>query len=151
MKKEHTVDLTCSFCGSHQREVKKLIAGPKVFICDACIGLCNDIIAEEHARQASAEPETVRMKIGRLLQDEATATDELRACAHLGAEVPDGVMQAIWSLVAASEAVRTSVQRWSLPPEELVTMPAVPAWLEPALGRLTRIEELAHALRVAAR
>lgn len=40
-------DLTCSFCGKSQNEVKKLIAGPQVFICDECIGLCNDIIAEE--------------------------------------------------------------------------------------------------------
>src|ERR1700755_216053 len=39
--------LTCSFCGKAQKEVKKLIAGPTVYICDECIGLCNDIIAEE--------------------------------------------------------------------------------------------------------
>ena len=39
--------LTCSFCGKSQREVKKLIAGPTVYICDECIELCNDIIAEE--------------------------------------------------------------------------------------------------------
>jgi len=39
--------LTCSFCGKSQKEVKKLIAGPTVYICDECIGLCNDIIAEE--------------------------------------------------------------------------------------------------------
>jgi ATP-dependent Clp protease ATP-binding subunit ClpX len=40
-------NLTCSFCGKSQKEVKKLIAGPTVYICDECIGLCNDIIAEE--------------------------------------------------------------------------------------------------------
>ena len=39
--------LHCSFCGKNQREVKKLIAGPNVYICDECIQLCNDIIAEE--------------------------------------------------------------------------------------------------------
>ncbi|MEZ4742076.1 MAG: ATP-dependent Clp protease ATP-binding subunit ClpX [Bdellovibrionota bacterium] len=39
--------LHCSFCGKGQREVKKLIAGPNVYICDECIQLCNDIIAEE--------------------------------------------------------------------------------------------------------
>jgi len=38
---------TCSFCGKSQDEVRKLIAGPKVYICDECIDLCNDIIAEE--------------------------------------------------------------------------------------------------------
>ena len=40
-------NLTCSFCGKSQREVKKLIAGPTVYICDECIDLCNDIIREE--------------------------------------------------------------------------------------------------------
>ena len=40
-------NLQCSFCGKSQKEVKKLIAGPTVYICDECIALCNDIIAEE--------------------------------------------------------------------------------------------------------
>ena len=39
--------LYCSFCGKSQHEVKKLIAGPSVFICDKCIGLCNEIVHEE--------------------------------------------------------------------------------------------------------
>ena len=41
--------LYCSFCGKSQHEVRKLIAGPSVFICDECIELCNDIIREETA------------------------------------------------------------------------------------------------------
>ncbi|MDD9947102.1 MAG: ATP-dependent Clp protease ATP-binding subunit ClpX [Myxococcales bacterium] len=45
--------LQCSFCGKSQKEVKKLIAGPTVYICDECIGLCNDIIAEEVERDDS--------------------------------------------------------------------------------------------------
>jgi ATP-dependent Clp protease ATP-binding subunit ClpX len=43
--------LFCSFCGKSQEEVKKLVAGPSVYICDECIELCNDIIAEEHERE----------------------------------------------------------------------------------------------------
>lgn len=43
--------LRCSFCGKSQREVKKLIAGPGVYICDECIDLCNDIIIEEKDRE----------------------------------------------------------------------------------------------------
>ncbi len=46
-KRDHGGSLVCSFCGKNQKEVKKLIAGPTVYICDECIGLCNDIIAEE--------------------------------------------------------------------------------------------------------
>src|SRR6201999_1496752 len=41
--------LLCSFCGKSQRQVKKLIAGPGVYICDECIDLCNEIIDEELA------------------------------------------------------------------------------------------------------
>ncbi|MFA4875030.1 MAG: ATP-dependent Clp protease ATP-binding subunit ClpX [bacterium] len=44
------INLSCSFCGKNQREVRKLIAGPTVYICDECIELCNDIIAEENVR-----------------------------------------------------------------------------------------------------
>jgi ATP-dependent Clp protease ATP-binding subunit ClpX len=44
---DRTDTLICSFCGKSQEEVKKLIAGPTVYICDECIELCNDIIAEE--------------------------------------------------------------------------------------------------------
>ena len=47
IEKREGASLTCSFCGKAQKEVKKLIAGPTVYICDECIGLCNDIIAEE--------------------------------------------------------------------------------------------------------
>ena len=47
--------LCCSFCGKSQKEVKKLIAGPGVYICDECIELCNDIIAEEREREESTK------------------------------------------------------------------------------------------------
>src|SRR5256885_16839440 len=44
-------DLSCSFCGKGQREVGRLIAGPTVYICDECIRVCNDIIAEVAERE----------------------------------------------------------------------------------------------------
>lgn len=46
-RRDNSGSLVCSFCGKSQKEVKKLIAGPTVYICDECIALCNDIIAEE--------------------------------------------------------------------------------------------------------
>ncbi len=49
-KNKNIVVLNCSFCGKSQKEVKKLIAGPGVYICDECIGLCTDIITEEQAK-----------------------------------------------------------------------------------------------------
>ena len=46
--------LYCSFCGKSQHEVRKLIAGPSVFVCDECVELCNEIIREE-AEDVEAE------------------------------------------------------------------------------------------------
>ncbi len=47
---EKNKELNCSFCGKNQNEVKKLIAGPTVFICNECIGLCTDILREENSK-----------------------------------------------------------------------------------------------------
>ena len=55
-KRDDDSNLACSFCGKNQREVKKLIAGPTVYICDECIELCNDIIAEEYGQEEAAAP-----------------------------------------------------------------------------------------------
>ncbi|MCK6528850.1 ATP-dependent Clp protease ATP-binding subunit ClpX [Myxococcota bacterium] len=49
--RDENSNLCCSFCGKSQKEVRKLIAGPTVYICDECIELCNDIIAEEYERE----------------------------------------------------------------------------------------------------
>ena len=60
--------LFCSFCGKNQSEVKKLIAGPSVYICDECVSLCNDIIKEDLAEAcllytspSPRDPKTSRM------------------------------------------------------------------------------------------
>ncbi len=60
--KDTNQTLCCSFCGKSQKEVKKLIAGPTVYICDECIGLCNDIIAEEIDRE---EQKDTKLRIPR--------------------------------------------------------------------------------------
>lgn len=52
--------LYCSFCGKSQHEVRKLIAGPSVFICDECVDLCNDIIREE-VQEADSESATHKL------------------------------------------------------------------------------------------
>ena len=54
-------NLTCSFCGKSQEEVKKLIAGPAVYICDECIELCNDIIAEETRMDDAIGPDVKKL------------------------------------------------------------------------------------------
>lgn len=65
MAKDKTGDdsklLYCSFCGKSQNEVRKLIAGPSVFICDECVDLCNDIIREEI--QEASEPAREKLPV----------------------------------------------------------------------------------------
>lgn len=55
-------DLLCSFCGKNQDEIKKLIAGPSVNICDECIELCNDIMVEENEREATSRKKSTSPK-----------------------------------------------------------------------------------------
>ena len=61
-KQEADKKLFCSFCGKNQSEVKKLIAGPSVYICDECVSLCNDIIKEDLA-EASQDVEEDKLPI----------------------------------------------------------------------------------------
>jgi ATP-dependent Clp protease ATP-binding subunit ClpX len=49
--------LRCSFCNKSQDVVKKLIAGPKVYICDECVDICLTIIAEDKAAEVAVQPE----------------------------------------------------------------------------------------------
>ena len=58
-RNEEGTSLACSFCGKSQKEVRKLIAGPTVYICDECIELCNDIIAEEAGRDGETPQSSV--------------------------------------------------------------------------------------------
>ena len=74
MSEEQQVDkkLYCSFCGKNQSEVKKLIAGPSVYICDECVSLCNDIIKEDLAeanQESSDEKLPVPEEIKAILDD----------------------------------------------------------------------------------
>ena len=74
-------NLNCSFCGKSQKEVKKLIAGPTVYICDECIGLCNDIIAEEVEKDepyAGATPIPKPAEIKAILDDYVIGQDRAK-------------------------------------------------------------------------
>jgi ATP-dependent Clp protease ATP-binding subunit ClpX len=74
-------NLSCSFCGKSQKEVKKLIAGPTVYICNECIELCNDIIAEEVEKeepQAGAAPVPKPSEIKATLDDYVVGQDRAK-------------------------------------------------------------------------
>jgi ATP-dependent Clp protease ATP-binding subunit ClpX len=67
-KDDHNDNLFCSFCGKNQKEVKKLIAGPAVYICDECIQLCSEIIEEETEKEAGEfaglmSPKEIKVKL----------------------------------------------------------------------------------------
>lgn len=70
-KKNDEQVLRCSFCGKAQDEVKKLIAGPMVYICDECVGLCNEIIDEDTQSAARGESKKLPtpMEIKKFLDD----------------------------------------------------------------------------------
>ena len=65
-KKDENDNLFCSFCGKNQSEVRKLIAGPAVYICDECIQLCSEIIEEESEKEAK---DTDRILVPREIKD----------------------------------------------------------------------------------
>jgi ATP-dependent Clp protease ATP-binding subunit ClpX len=78
---ESNGNLCCSFCGKSQKEVKKLIAGPTVYICDECIALCNDIIAEEVEKDepsTGADPTPKPAEIKAILDDYVVGQDRAK-------------------------------------------------------------------------
>ncbi|MEJ2680166.1 MAG: ATP-dependent protease ATP-binding subunit ClpX [Gammaproteobacteria bacterium] len=73
--------LYCSFCGKSQHEVRKLIAGPSVFICDECVDLCNDIIREEVQEESvdtTSDRLPVPMEIKNILDDYVIGQDRAK-------------------------------------------------------------------------
>ena len=67
--------LRCSFCGKSKESVKKFISGPSVYICNECISLCNEILAEEEERESqdSAVPSLTPAEIKEVLESHGLA------------------------------------------------------------------------------
>jgi ATP-dependent protease Clp ATPase subunit len=60
---EDTSEIRCAFCGRNQIEVKKLISGPSVYICDACVGICTRILEQNHENDSENHHNLVPMSI----------------------------------------------------------------------------------------
>ncbi len=79
--------LRCSFCGKSQHEVVRLVAGPGVYICNECVGLCNTILAEELARTTSSADDPPTLKAWDNLSDEDLLAEMVRAhAAHVNVD-----------------------------------------------------------------
>jgi ATP-dependent Clp protease ATP-binding subunit ClpX len=80
-------DLCCSFCGKSQMDVQRLIAGPDVYICDECVGLCNDIIAQEHVSESTGDvrllpPQEIKALLDQYVIGQTNAKKILSVAVH---------------------------------------------------------------------
>jgi ATP-dependent Clp protease ATP-binding subunit ClpX len=80
-------ELSCSFCGKSQMDVQRLIAGPDVYICDECVGLCNDIIAQEHVSEVQGDvrllpPQEIKALLDQYVIGQTTAKKILSVAVH---------------------------------------------------------------------
>ena len=77
-------DFHCSFCGKRRREVRKLISGPRVFICDECVALCNEILSKEdtHERPKFPKPKEVMDELDRYVVGQSRAKKALSVAVY---------------------------------------------------------------------
>ena len=89
-RKDNTLgELVCSFCGKSQDEVKKLIAGPSVYICDECVSLCNEIIQEEYEQEEKNQqkdllpkPQEIKKNLDQYVIEQNRAKKVLSVAVH---------------------------------------------------------------------
>ncbi len=84
---DNNENLFCSFCGKNQQEVKKLIAGPAVYICDECIQLCSEIIEEENIKESEIgdrilTPSEIKQKLDEYVIQQEHAKKVLSVAVH---------------------------------------------------------------------
>ena len=116
-----TMTLRCSFCGKQQHEVQTLIAGPSAYICDECIGLCNDIIAEEietaevACRLQGTLPNDVHAFVAGVLERGVPAAEAIHAVLQDAAPPRyDELLWKMWSLASEFDALHR-VLNWPAP------------------------------------
>ena len=102
-KENSSGELACSFCGKSQDEVKKLIAGPSVYICDECVSLCNEIIQEEYEQKEKdrergflLKPQEIKQNLDQYVIEQERAKKFLSVAVHnhykrIGANLDDDV------------------------------------------------------------
>src|SRR5207244_7904797 len=104
-KNGETEILRCSFCNKDQNDVRKLIAGPTVYICDECIEVCNDIIAEEREEEKARElrslpkPAEIKTVLDQYVVGQERAKKVLAVAVHNRSEEHTSELQAADHLV----------------------------------------------------
>lgn len=98
--------ISCSFCGIEQRRAKKIIAGPTVFICDECVGLCVDVLAED--KNGDVVGDTPAREIARLRSElfQAKSVNRALAAAFSSIEFTINTHKAEAAQAAAIEQVQ---------------------------------------------
>jgi len=140
MSDDHDPDVfRCSFCNKSRREVKKLIAGPRVFICDECVDVCNGVLNEAGilAGRGSRAALTASAQADEYLR---MAGDLLRAENYTGAarEVRNAALAALRGLALIEDPAATTLG------ETKVVVRALEA--EPEIARLMHVDDSAHVL-----
>ena len=138
MASSETAVLRCSFCQKSQRDVKKLIAGPTVFICDECVDVCNEILEGDgipagRGRKAGLRAASVAEEYLKMAADLASAGNESGAAR----EIRNAALAALRGLALIDGDAAT---QWS------ETKVVVTAMETPEIARLLQVEDTGHVL-----
>ena len=101
-----TAEMRCSFCGRPHTDVAKLIAGPGIYICDGCVNLCVDILAEATKAEPPSLPEWATLSDDELLQ-------RIPFIAASAANIDAGFAIAFTNCATAACRGRGSARRWA--------------------------------------
>jgi hypothetical protein len=131
-------ELRCSFCNKSQKEVRKLIAGPAVYICDECVDACNEVLEESgipagRARKSGLRAAAIAEEYSRMALDLATAGNYLGAAR----EIRNAALAALRGIAAIEGEPAT---QWS------ETKVVVTAMEDPEIARLLQVEDRGHVL-----
>jgi len=136
---EQDKPLRCSFCNKAQRDVKKLIAGPTVYICDECVDVCNEIL-DEDGIQAGRGPKAAARTLPHAEEYLRMAADLLKSenCVGAAREVRNAALEILRGIALFE---REAATQWS---ETKVVLSAIEA--DPEIARLLQVEDHAHVL-----
>ena len=108
----HDKHLRCSFCGKSKDSVRKFISGPSVYICNECIALCNEILAEDEEREVAEAITQVPtpQEIKDTLDGYVIGQERASVCARSVLPTPVGPMSRMFDLSSSTSSSRTDAE-----------------------------------------